>query len=161
MDELLEATISAGIIEDYPNHRRGRCHLLHGVTRAGRHLHVVCTTSLEMLVIITVYEPRPPKWLEPCTQEETVKCSIKDCSGECQIREITHTVRHHGQVVVIDHVPAEVCSVCGDVVLSPETVSSAKVVASISKTRDPWQGQVRGSTQRRAREVHARRDCDR
>ncbi|MCX6841363.1 MAG: YgiT-type zinc finger protein [candidate division WOR-3 bacterium] len=48
--------------------------------------------------------------------------SIKDCSGDCQIREITHTVRHHGQVVVIDHVPAEVCSTCGDVVLSPETV---------------------------------------
>jgi YgiT-type zinc finger domain-containing protein len=51
-----------------------------------------------------------------------VKCSIKDCSGECQVREITHTVRHRGQVVVIDHVPAEVCSVCGDAVLSPETV---------------------------------------
>jgi len=48
--------------------------------------------------------------------------SDKDCSGDCQIREITHTVRHHGQVVVIDHVPAEVCSTCGDVVLSPETV---------------------------------------
>ena len=51
-----------------------------------------------------------------------MKCSIKDCSGECETREITHTVRHHSQVVVIDHVPAEVCSVCGDVVLSPETV---------------------------------------
>jgi YgiT-type zinc finger domain-containing protein len=56
------------------------------------------------------------------SQEETMKCSIKDCSGECQPREITHTVRHHGHVVVIDHVPAEVCSVCGDVLLSPETI---------------------------------------
>jgi YgiT-type zinc finger domain-containing protein len=51
-----------------------------------------------------------------------MKCSIKDCSGECETSEITHTVRYHGQVVVIDHVPAEVCSVCGDVLLSPETV---------------------------------------
>jgi YgiT-type zinc finger domain-containing protein len=51
-----------------------------------------------------------------------MKCSIENCSGECQTRDITHTVRYHGQVVVIDHVPAEMCSVCGDVVLSPETV---------------------------------------
>ena len=33
-----------------------------------------------------------------------------------------HTVRHRGQVMVIDHVPADVCSVCGDVLLRPETV---------------------------------------
>lgn len=33
-----------------------------------------------------------------------------------------HTVRCQGQVVVIDYVPAEVCSVCGDVLLKPETV---------------------------------------
>ncbi len=51
-----------------------------------------------------------------------MKCSIQHCTGECQTREITHTVRYHGQVVVVDHVPAEVCSVCGDPVLSPETV---------------------------------------
>jgi YgiT-type zinc finger domain-containing protein len=51
-----------------------------------------------------------------------MKSNIENCSGECQTREITHTVRYHGQVVVIDHVPAEVCSVCGDVLLSPETV---------------------------------------
>jgi YgiT-type zinc finger domain-containing protein len=56
------------------------------------------------------------------SQKETMKCSIGDCSGECQTQEITHTVRYRGQVVVIDHVPADVCSVCGDVLLSPETV---------------------------------------
>jgi len=33
-----------------------------------------------------------------------------------------HTVRYQGQVIVIDHVPAEVCIVCGDVLLKPETV---------------------------------------
>ncbi|MCK4385854.1 MAG: YgiT-type zinc finger protein [candidate division Zixibacteria bacterium] len=31
-------------------------------------------------------------------------------------------MRHRGRVIVIDHVPAEVCSVCGDVLLKPETV---------------------------------------
>lgn len=51
-----------------------------------------------------------------------MKCSIEGCPGVYEEREIVHTVRHHGQVVVIDHVPAEVCSVCGDVLLKPETV---------------------------------------
>ena len=51
-----------------------------------------------------------------------MKCSIHGCPGEYEDREITHTVRHHGEVVVIDHVPAEACSVCGDVLLKPETV---------------------------------------
>lgn len=51
-----------------------------------------------------------------------MKCSIEGCPGEYEEREILHTVRHRGQVVVIDHIPAEVCSVCGDVLLKPETV---------------------------------------
>ena len=51
-----------------------------------------------------------------------MKCSIEGCPGEYEAREIVHTVRHHGQVVVIDRVPAEVCSMCGDVLLKPETV---------------------------------------
>jgi YgiT-type zinc finger domain-containing protein len=59
-----------------------------------------------------------------------MKCSIENCSGECQTREITHAVRYHGQVVVVDHVPAEVCSVCGDAVLSPETARHIKRLLS-------------------------------
>jgi YgiT-type zinc finger domain-containing protein len=51
-----------------------------------------------------------------------MKCSIENCPGEYEKRKIAHTVRYKGQVVVIDHVPAEVCSVCGDVLLKPETV---------------------------------------
>lgn len=51
-----------------------------------------------------------------------MKCSMERCHGEYEERKIMHTVRCQGQVVVIDHVPAEVCSVCGDVLLKPETV---------------------------------------
>ncbi len=51
-----------------------------------------------------------------------MKCSIEGCSGEYEERKIVHTVRHQGRVMVIDHVPADVCSVCGDVLLKPETV---------------------------------------
>ncbi|MEW6769873.1 MAG: YgiT-type zinc finger protein [Bacillota bacterium] len=51
-----------------------------------------------------------------------MKCSIDGCPGEYEERKIVHTVRHHERVIVIDHVPADVCSVCGDVLLKPETV---------------------------------------
>jgi YgiT-type zinc finger domain-containing protein len=51
-----------------------------------------------------------------------MKCTLQDCSGEYEPRQVTHTVRHHGQVVVIDHVPAEVCNLCGDTLLKPDTV---------------------------------------
>jgi len=51
-----------------------------------------------------------------------MKCSFDGCPGEYEEKKIVHTVRHNGQVIVIDHVPAEVCSVCGDVLLKPETV---------------------------------------
>lgn len=51
-----------------------------------------------------------------------MKCSIQGCPGEYENKLIVHTVRYRGQIVVIDHVPAEVCSVCSDVLLKPETV---------------------------------------
>jgi YgiT-type zinc finger domain-containing protein len=51
-----------------------------------------------------------------------MKCSIQGCRGQYQSREITHRVHHQGRIVVINHVPAEVCSVCGDVLMKPETV---------------------------------------
>lgn len=56
--------------------------------------------------------------------KETIamKCSIDRCPGEYEAGKIMHTIRHRSQVKVIDHVPADVCSVCGDVLLRPDTV---------------------------------------
>lgn len=51
-----------------------------------------------------------------------MKCSIDGCPGEYEAKNITHTVRHKGEVIVIDHVPAEVCSFCADVLLNLDTV---------------------------------------
>ena len=65
LDHVLEAIASAQILESYPEHRRGACCLLHGLTQAGRHVHVVCTTTAPVLIMITVYEPQPPKWITP------------------------------------------------------------------------------------------------
>ena len=51
-----------------------------------------------------------------------MKCSLEGCQGDYEERKVVHTVRHHGQVIVIDHVPADVCSVCGDVLFEPDIV---------------------------------------
>lgn len=62
---ILDAISGGQILENYPKHRRGPCCLLYGLTRYGRHIHVVCTTARPVLIIITVYEPKPPKWTTP------------------------------------------------------------------------------------------------
>ena len=63
LDEILEAIRNAELLEHYPEHRRGPCCLLHGRTNLGRHLHIVCTTTQPVLVLITVYEPKLAKWI--------------------------------------------------------------------------------------------------
>jgi YgiT-type zinc finger domain-containing protein len=55
-------------------------------------------------------------------ESAAMKCSIDGCPGQYETAKITHTVRHRGHIIVIDHVPAEVCGVCGDVLLEPETI---------------------------------------
>ncbi len=65
LDEVLEAIATGQILENYPEHRRGACCLLNGLTQNGRPLHIVCTTARPMLIIITIYEPKPPKWITP------------------------------------------------------------------------------------------------
>ncbi|MBI2119938.1 MAG: YgiT-type zinc finger protein [Elusimicrobia bacterium] len=64
-----------------------------------------------------------------------MKCSIKGCPGNYEDKKITHTVRYHGEIVVIDHVPAEVCAECGDVLLKPETVRHLEEL--LKNTRQP------------------------
>jgi YgiT-type zinc finger domain-containing protein len=51
-----------------------------------------------------------------------MNCPLQGCPGQYEAREIAHTVRHRSDLDVIDHVPAEVCPICGDTLLSPETV---------------------------------------
>ncbi len=61
-----------------------------------------------------------------------MKCTIQGCPGEYESRSIVHTVKYLGEVIVIDHVPAEVCTFCGDVLLTPETV---RRIESLLKTQ--------------------------
>jgi len=65
LKDVLEAVIEGQIIENYTEHLRGPCCLINGTTSRGRPLHIVCTTNQPALIIITVYEPKPPKWINP------------------------------------------------------------------------------------------------
>ena len=64
-EEILDAIPTGQILENYPEHRRGSCCLLCCFTRHDRPIHVVCTTARPVLIIITVYEPKLPKWITP------------------------------------------------------------------------------------------------
>ena len=44
--------------------------------------------------------------------------------------EIVHTVHRGADIFVFERVPAEVCSVCGDTLLSPETVRHLETLLS-------------------------------
>ena len=45
LDEVLEATASGDILENYPEHRRGACCLLHGFTQSGRPPHCMYNST--------------------------------------------------------------------------------------------------------------------
>jgi YgiT-type zinc finger domain-containing protein len=64
-----------------------------------------------------------------------MKCTIPGCPGVYESRTVIQPVKHRGEVTVIDHVPAEVCNVCGDVLLTPETVR--RIEALLKATPPP------------------------
>ena len=64
-DEVVHALAAGDIIENYPEHRRGPCCLVCGRTPLDRPIHIVCTSTKAMLILITIYEPKPPKWVTP------------------------------------------------------------------------------------------------
>ena len=72
LDEVEQAILVGSIIENYPQHRRGPCCLISGFTDSQRPLHIVCTTEQSVLIIITVYEPKLPKWFGTLPEEDLV-----------------------------------------------------------------------------------------
>ncbi len=51
-----------------------------------------------------------------------IPCILQGCTGTYERREILHCVEQADETVCIDHVPALVCDVCGDVQFEAETV---------------------------------------
>jgi hypothetical protein len=63
--EIETVLLTAQLLEDYPDWWLGPSCLIYGRTEAGRDIHIVASYSQLPVTIITVYEPRPPKWLTP------------------------------------------------------------------------------------------------
>lgn len=70
LNNVLEAISAGKILENYPDHKRGACCLVNGLTHEKRPAHIVCTTTWPMLIIVTVYEPKPPKWKTPTQRSQ-------------------------------------------------------------------------------------------
>lgn len=70
IDEVFEAISSSKVLENYPEHRRGSCCLLNGKSRNGNPIHIVCTTFLSVLIVITAYRPKLPKWVTPIQRRQ-------------------------------------------------------------------------------------------
>jgi len=64
-----------------------------------------------------------------------MECSIQGCSGQYEAKEIVHTLHRGDDIYVFAHVPAEVCSVCGDTILAPETIQHLE--ERLSSRRSP------------------------
>ena len=62
-------------------------------------------------------------------------CTIQGCSGKYEEQYIVHTARHNERLVVIDNVPAEVCGVCGDTLLS--SIASLRIEEILSNGTRP------------------------
>lgn len=67
--EEIEQTIFKGsIIEKYPKDKRGPSYLV-----ASKKLHIICGFRGERLLIITVYRPKKPIWIDFKTRAKELK----------------------------------------------------------------------------------------
>ena len=56
------------------------------------------------------------------TEVLTMQCTIGGCSGTYEARETVCIERAGDHLMVIEHVPVEVCDICGDTLFQPETI---------------------------------------
>jgi hypothetical protein len=63
--EIEMVMLNAQLLEDYPEWWLGPSCLIYGQTDAERDLHIVVSYGGLPITIITVYEPKPPRWVTP------------------------------------------------------------------------------------------------
>ena len=65
-EEVFEAIMSGGIIEEYRDDKPYPSLLIYGRTQNERPLHVVCAYSGEddLAIVITAYQPDPNLWID-------------------------------------------------------------------------------------------------
>ena len=67
-------------------------------------------------------------------EEDTMKCTISGCPGNYEHRQIVHTVKQGRKVLVFEDVPADVCDVCSDTILTPETIRHLEALITEEQT---------------------------
>ena len=68
LDDIEGAIANGELLEDYPDDPRGASCLMLGYADR-QPLHVVCGyTSTQSIRVITVYVPKPPKWVDTRTR---------------------------------------------------------------------------------------------
>lgn len=65
--QIETAPLSGIILEQYPDTGRGESCLILGFS-AERPIHIVCGWRGKKIVLITVYVPQPPKFVDPWTR---------------------------------------------------------------------------------------------
>lgn len=65
--EIHDAILNGEILERYPDTGRGESCLILGFA-GGRPIHVVCGWRHKCVLVITVYVPKPPKFVDPWTR---------------------------------------------------------------------------------------------
>ncbi|UFP93582.1 DUF4258 domain-containing protein [Gloeobacter morelensis] len=65
--QIKQALLDGTILEQYPDTGRGESCLLVGFA-GSTPIHAVCGCRGDQLVIITVYIPKPPKFIDPWTR---------------------------------------------------------------------------------------------
>lgn len=59
-----------------------------------------------------------------------MRCRVADCPGEYELREVVRAMRQGDRIIVVEHIPAEVCDVCGDALFTPETIERLEALMS-------------------------------
>jgi hypothetical protein len=68
-ESVVFALASGEVLEEYPSDPRGPSALVLGYTSDGTAVHAVCAVDPSgTLLIVTVYEPKPPGWLDERTR---------------------------------------------------------------------------------------------
>lgn len=68
--------------------------------------------------------------------DPNIPCMLAGCTGEYERREILHCVERASEAVCVDHVPALVCMICGDVQFEADTVRRLQTLLDERGTPD-------------------------
>lgn len=75
VEEIEKTLLNGGIIEKYPDDPRGESCLVAGEV-SGQLLHVVCGFRGDKLLIVTVYRPKLPVWIDLKTRAKELKSRV-------------------------------------------------------------------------------------